>query len=426
MRTATLFPPELLEPIPGDAPGGVNLRFAPEWKALEEAKREDDGLEKGDWAAMDQKLADWDAVGDRANELLLRKTKDLRLAMFLLEAAIRKEGFSALSDGLKFLQDFVAKFWDAGLHPEPDGDSFDDRAAAFDWINEKLPDLLRAQAITERSGAMQSFTFSQYIDARAVGRERDYEEGKAPREKRERFLKARQEGRCLDVYDVSVASSHRAHYEELGRQIASGLTELKALGRLLNEKFGSPEAAPGLAAVRDAMEEICAHLDTILASKRREEPDAVPGAGGNSSAKPGSFTNGFPLAPGLPGTANAGDWAAADELVRAGQVEKGLAEMTLLAQRETSGRARFQRKLLLAEVAMQLKKDHLAQSILEELAEQIDAFKLVEWETTDVVGAVWTRLYRLHKRAGNTDRAQQLYQRLCRVDPWQALACTED
>jgi type VI secretion system protein ImpA len=112
-------------------------------------------------------------------------------------------------------------------------------------------------------------------------------------------------------------------------------------------------------------------------------------------------------------------------LIRSGQVDKGLAEMTRLAASETSGRNRFQRKLLLAEVCIASKRERLARQILEELAEQIDKFQLELWETSELVGSVWIRLYRLYQQADDADRAGKLYERLCRLDPWQALACNE-
>lgn len=426
MQTATLFPAQLLNPVPGDAPSGIDLRFAPEWKLLEEAKRQDDGLNKGDWTTKEQKSADWIKVGELASDLIMRRSKDIRLAMFLLESAVGTSGFAAVPDGLRFVQELVSQFWNEGLYPEPDGDSFDDRAVAFSWMNEKLPDVLRLQALTEPIASIPQFTYSDFIDAQAVGREKDYEDGRISTEKRDRFLKAQQEGRTLDHYYAAVESSSRGHYETLATWLNSGLEELKALTAALQERFGSPEAAPGFSHLRNILHEILAHVETILDAK----PAATAIAGVSVTPLPGGdhgrSTNGVLRAFAVTNGVSSGDWARAEELIRSGQTEAGIAEMTVLAQRETSGRTRFQRKLLLADTAMQMKKDSLARSILEELAEQIDGFKLVEWETTDVVGAVWTRLYRLYKKSGNEERAQQLYQRLCRVDPWQALSCTEE
>ena len=78
---------------------------------------------------------------------------------------------------------------------------------------------------------------------------------------------------------------------------------------------------------------------------------------------------------------------------------------------------------------MASKRERLARSILEELAEQIDKFQLDFWETSDLIGSVWIKLYTMYKRGEggpqDAERAGKLYGRLCRLDPWQALACGE-
>ena len=88
---------------------------------------------------------------------------------------------------------------------------------------------------------------------------------------------------------------------------------------------------------------------------------------------------------------------------------------------------RFERKLLLAEVCLATHRERLARAVLEELAEQIDQHKLDTWEGSELVSGVWTRLYQLYKQnePSDADEAAKLYDRLCRLDPWQALACTE-
>lgn len=122
-----------------------------------------------------------------------------------------------------------------------------------------------------------------------------------------------------------------------------------------------------------------------------------------------------------------GSWAQAEALVRAGEVEEGLSAMAKLAATDTSGRNRFLRKLLLAEICMSQDRARLAQTILEELAEQIDSLKLEAWETPQIIGGVWSRLYKLYRKSEpNADRTLALYKRLSRLDPWQALACSEE
>jgi type VI secretion system protein ImpA len=99
--------------------------------------------------------------------------------------------------------------------------------------------------------------------------------------------------------------------------------------------------------------------------------------------------------------------------------------MIRLAAAETNGRSRFERKLLLAEVCLSTNRERLARAVLEELAEQIETHRLDTWESSELISGVWTRLYQIYKRSGNSDEAEKLYGRLCRLDPWQALACSE-
>ena len=121
-----------------------------------------------------------------------------------------------------------------------------------------------------------------------------------------------------------------------------------------------------------------------------------------------------------------GSWHEAEQLIRSGHVDKGLAEMTRLAASETCGRNRFQRKLLLAEICLGSNRERLARAILEELAEQIDKFQLELWESSDLIASVWIRLYRIYKKSDDSELARKLYERLSRLDPWQALACGEE
>ena len=66
----------------------------------------------------------------------------------------------------------------------------------------------------------------------------------------------------------------------------------------------------------------------------------------------------------------------------------------------------------------------LAQPILEELANAIEAHKLEEWEAADVVAHPLAMLYRcLNKLDGDAALKQRLYARISRLDPVQALEC---
>ena len=127
--------------------------------------------------------------------------------------------------------------------------------------------------------------------------------------------------------------------------------------------------------------------------------------------------------------AESGSWQQAEALVRAGSVDQGLQKMAALAALETSVRGRFLRKLMLVDVCRNAGRDRLAKTILEELNEQIKDYRLDQWESTALVGAVWSRLYRLYKKGESNNEQEQaviLYNQICRLDPWQAYIDCED
>lgn len=433
MSTAPLYTEDLLDPISADHPVGIDLRFSPEWDRIKEARRADDSLDSGKWAKKERKVADWSLVQQLAKTMLRERSKDLQLAMWLTEANIKLLGFRGLSDGLQLVREFMVQYWDKGLYP-PMEDGPEDRAGPLQWLNDKLVDSITAIPITVRSDQGQNYSFIDLQDARLTGSEAKCKtpEGEIDDKKKQDYQLALAKGHIsVEMFERAVKETRRADYEQLNSDFQHTYGEFKALEKVTDEKFG--DAAPNLSACRTALSDMKQAISDILDRKRREEPDspsADPQANlGNRAEGADTMVPRFSLSlSNMPGSQPAvgGSWQEAETLIRSGQVDKGLAEMARLAANETSGRNRFQRKLLLAEVCLASKRERLARSILEELAEQIDNFHLDLWETSELIGSVWTRLYRLYKQGeANSDRANKLYERLCRLDPWQALGCSE-
>ena len=91
---------DLLNPISADKPAGENLRYAPVYDKIKEARREDDDAPQGDWK-RERKVADWPLVIKLISESLATKTKDLQLAAWLAEAMLRREGVAGLREVLE-------------------------------------------------------------------------------------------------------------------------------------------------------------------------------------------------------------------------------------------------------------------------------------------------------------------------------------
>jgi type VI secretion system protein ImpA len=108
------------------------------------------------------------------------------------------------------------------------------------------------------------------------------------------------------------------------------------------------------------------------------------------------------------------------EAARAGRGNEAIQMMAAEIPRQQSGRARFQRKLQLAQICMMTGHETLAHPILEELAQSIDQHQLDEWESREIIAQPLVMLYKLQR-----DEAlkQKLYARISRLDPVQALEC---
>ena len=65
----------------------------------------------------------------------------------------------------------------------------------------------------------------------------------------------------------------------------------------------------------------------------------------------------------------------------------------------------------------------IAYPILVELADEIERRKLEEWEEAAIVAQPLALLYRCAEKLGRDDaEREKIYQKLCRLDPGQALA----
>jgi type VI secretion system protein ImpA len=117
-------------------------------------------------------------------------------------------------------------------------------------------------------------------------------------------------------------------------------------------------------------------------------------------------------------TATVDPFTTALETARAGRASEAIQMLADEILRQQSGRARFQRKLQLAQICMMTGHETLAQPILEELAQSIDQHQLDEWESREIVARPLAMLY---KCVSDESVKQKLYARISRLDPVQAL-----
>ncbi len=129
----------ILAPISPEQPAGMNLRADESGSlayyrvkdarsAARNAERQADAeLERGGLAG------EWRVVFDEAQALLCRRSKDLEIAAWLTEAAIRLDGFAGLRPAFAVLDGLVERYWDT-LH-SGDAEDVADKVAPLAGLN---------------------------------------------------------------------------------------------------------------------------------------------------------------------------------------------------------------------------------------------------------------------------------------------------
>jgi len=254
---------DILQAIPGDQSQGKNLRYAPIYDQIKEARREDDELAQGAWQ-HDRKLSDTGLVIKLTEEAIATQSKDLQLAAWLTEALLKRNGFAGLQEGLQLCVGMLNGFWDT-LYPEIDDGDLEPRAAPLEWVGGKLDVVVKSRPLCQ-----DGYNFYQHKDSRTVGYE---DEAKSNEQKaaREKLLK---EGKLApEVFDKSFAETPKAFYLQSEKQLDSSLQTLKELNRVCQEKFA--DAAPSFRQLNEAIGEVRHVVHTLLQKKRETEPDPV-------------------------------------------------------------------------------------------------------------------------------------------------------
>lgn len=108
--------------------------------------------------------------------------------------------------------------------------------------------------------------------------------------------------------------------------------------------------------------------------------------------------------------------------VKAGRAPKAIEIVKRELDRETSERGRFLRQAQLARVMVAAGRDAMAIPMLEQMLTKVEEYKLEYWEAGTLVAEPLTLLYQALKRTeGDADAQQQLFLRISRLDPVQAM-----
>ncbi len=257
---------DLLNPISAENPAGENLKYAPVYDKIKDARREDDTAPQGDWK-VERKTADWPLVIKLASEAIATKSKDLQLAVWLAEAMLRKEGVAGLRESLELTRGLIESFWD-GLYPELDEGDAEYRAAPLQWLGDRLEMPLKRAPLTR--GRLDWY---QYKESRVVGSE----ESADTEEKAQTRIEAIAEGKVSEeAFDKDFNETPKKFYVALLETFDGTLEALTSLGDLCDEKFG--DVSPSFGTLRRALEEVRQSVYILLQQKRETEPDEAVAA----------------------------------------------------------------------------------------------------------------------------------------------------
>ena len=252
---------DLLNPFSAGKPSGENLRYAPIYDKIKEARREDDDAPQGDWK-HERKVADWPLTVKLISEALGTQTKDLQLAAWLAEAMLRREGVAGLREVLDLMRGYLENFWDT-LYPELDDGDAEYRAAPLQWVGDRLEASVKRTGLTR--GGLDWF---QYKESRTVGTEAAAETD----EKRTARLDAIADGKMpQEQFDKAFDETPKQFYVNLLETYDGTLESLSALGSICDGKFG--DLTPSFGNLKRALEEVRQTVYILLQVKREKEPD---------------------------------------------------------------------------------------------------------------------------------------------------------
>lgn len=261
----------LLRPIRPDAPAGELLRYEGTYDRIQEARREEaDDLPRGVWQ-RELKRADWEKVRTLCVDALENRTKDVQIAVWLLEALLHEHGFAGVREGLKLIVALCEGFWDV-LHPQIDDGDFEERLSPFVWVNEKLAYSLKFLRITAPSTLdAHPYNFADWEQANALD--------KLSGQDKKAYAKAESEGKVTRArFLSSVMFTPKSFYDTLYDDISDALDGLERLDRFLRDRCGRD--SPTFAGFKEILEQVQRLADKFLSEKEDELPEGEDGSDG--------------------------------------------------------------------------------------------------------------------------------------------------
>jgi type VI secretion system protein ImpA len=230
----------LFAPISSAHPYGEDLSFSTEFDAIQDMRRADDpSLDQGEWVT-DLKVADWPGVARTCEALLSKRTKDLRVAGWLVDAWARLRGFAGLHEGLALCAGLVELHWEH-IHPLPEDGDQEQRVGSITWLLTRVEELARQVPL-----ATPASTGFSLIDLESTRAARAH--GTGP----DASARAEQATKDLAAITRTISSAGLATFDLQRTAIEGCQAELARLQALVDELLA--HASPSFGPARRALE----------------------------------------------------------------------------------------------------------------------------------------------------------------------------
>ncbi|MBE0444807.1 type VI secretion system protein TssA [Psychrobacter sp. FME5] len=241
----------LIAPIDGSRHGvGEDLMFDPRIDAIVAARQEDDPLlAQGNWVT-ELKVADWDFVKNQCAELLSHTSKDIKLALWYVDALSHTDHLAGISQGLSLLQALNDEYW-LTMYPTLDGeeDSMDIRAGLLSWFVKALTDDIKQLSLADTKAG--NYNYNYYLTAR----DHDKQRQQNPDSETSNQL-------TLSDYNHAIKTSSETWQQALMADLRAVTEQWQTLTDQLNDLMGMD--APVFAPVTDLLVALTQHLRPLI------------------------------------------------------------------------------------------------------------------------------------------------------------------
>jgi type VI secretion system protein ImpA len=291
---------QLLLPISDEVPAGTDPRADTTSSSLyyrtKDARNAARSAERASVEIGSPPPEEWDVVLETSVEILANHAKDLEVASWLVEALVRRQGFSGLRDGLQVLTGIAENFWEA-CFPELDEDGVEGKLTSVSGLSGSgaVGTLIQPVRLTPLTrGSMAAYSLWSYEQATELEKISDA---------------ARKAARIsagavtMEQFAQSVAETPATEFATTVKLVDGCLAALAKMSAAFDAVAGVD--SPPISALRELLEEInsavrhfaadkLASVAYVASSEDEEEADgAEPAAGGTGAPSAAPRVEGY-------------------------------------------------------------------------------------------------------------------------------------